>query len=91
MAVDVIFELVEKGMHKLVWSFMLKDENRGNPFSDRREYIELLSNACAEFVEPNVQIRDIAFKITEASNAKAKDSLHLACAIFSGCNCFYNL
>ncbi|MCX7922415.1 MAG: hypothetical protein N3B21_10465 [Clostridia bacterium] len=28
MAIDIIMELVEKGTHKLVWSFMLKDETR---------------------------------------------------------------
>lgn len=88
MAVDVIFELVEKGIHKLVWSFMLKDENGGNPYSDRRSYVEMLSYACIESVEPSQRIRDIAFEIMENSNAKAKDSLHLACAIFSGCTCF---
>lgn len=88
MAIDIIIELIEKGMHELVWSFMLKDENIGNPYSNRRGYVDLLSDACIEAVEPNTRIRDIAHKIMEASNAKAKDSLHIACAIYSKSDCF---
>jgi predicted nucleic acid-binding protein len=88
MAISVIFELVEKKMHELVWSFMLKDENYGNPYSDRREYVAVFSTACAESVEPNIQIREIASEIMKVSSAKPKDSLHLACAIYSKCDCF---
>ena len=36
MAIEIIFELIENGIHKLVWSFMLKDENMGNPYNDDR-------------------------------------------------------
>jgi hypothetical protein len=32
MAIGIILELVEKGIHKLAWSFMLMDENCGNPY-----------------------------------------------------------
>ena len=88
MAIDVTFELVEKGMHKLGWSFMLKDENDGNPYSNRKEYVDMLSTACAEIIEPNSKIKEIAKNIMSLSNAKVKDSLHLACAIYSGCDCF---
>lgn len=88
IAIDVIFELVEKGFHKLVWSFMLKDENDGNPYSNRREYIDILSTACSEIVEPNTGILELAGSIMNLSKAKVKDSLHLACAICSGSDCF---
>ena len=88
MAIDIIMELVEKGTHKLVWSFMLKDENEGNPYSYRRKYVELLSDACSEIVVPSIQIKDMAQSIMNSSNAKAKDSLHLACAVHAGCDCF---
>ena len=40
MAIDIIMELVEKGSHKMVWSFMLKDENVGNPYSYRRNMLD---------------------------------------------------
>ena len=88
MAIDVIFELVEKGTYKLVWSFMLHDENIGNPFSNRREYVNLLSAACSETVEPSIAIKQIAQEIMTLSHARAKDSLHLACAISSNCKYF---
>lgn len=88
MAIDIIMELVEKGSHKLVWSFMLKDENEGNPYSYRRKYVELLSDACMEVVTPSIRVKEIAKQIMSVSNAKAKDSLHLACAVHAECDCF---
>jgi predicted nucleic acid-binding protein len=88
VAIGIIFELIEKGTHNPVWSFILQDENSGNPYSNRREYIEMLSSACMEVVEPSIRIREIANNIMGASSARAKDSLHLACAVDAGCNCF---
>lgn len=88
MAIDIIMELVEKGSHILIWSFMLNIENEGNPYSYRRKYVELLSDACKETVIPSNQIKETAKGIMSASNTKAKDSLHLACAIRAGCDCF---
>jgi predicted nucleic acid-binding protein len=88
MAIDIIMELVEKATHSLVWSFMLKDENEGNPYSYRRKYVELLSDICMERVTPSPQIKDTAQSIMSTSSAKAKDSLHLACATHAGCDYF---
>lgn len=88
MAIDIIFEMVEKGAYELVWSFMLHDENQGNPFSDRREYINLFSSACLRESKPSIDIKEIAYNILEGSKAGAKDSLHLACAIHSKCTYF---
>ncbi|MBA4321164.1 MAG: twitching motility protein PilT, partial [Flavobacterium sp.] len=87
MAVDVIFEIIEKKQHSLIWSFMLEDENKGNPYINRRNYINILSDLCAEIVEPNLQIKELAKNIMNETNAKAKDSLHIACAIYSKCEC----
>ena len=44
MAIDIIFELVEKGNYELCWSFILEDENGENPFPNRKNYVTLLSN-----------------------------------------------
>ena len=41
MAIDILFELIEKGQHTLVWSFVLEYENSRNPFVDRKVYIEI--------------------------------------------------
>ncbi len=90
MAVNIIFELIEKGMHNVVWSFMLEDENRGNPFANRRDYIKTISSICSYNISPVLSIRDLAHSIMSKSNAnaKAKDSLHLASAIHAGCDYF---
>lgn len=32
MAIDILFELVEKGKYELMWSFILEYENSKNPF-----------------------------------------------------------
>lgn len=34
--------------------------NEGNPYSYRRKYVELLSDACTEIVKPSIQIKDMA-------------------------------
>jgi len=88
IAIDIIMKLVEKGTHKLVWSFMLSNENMGNPYPYRREYVELLSESCMEIVNPSIEIKELAHHIMKASKAKAKDSLHLACAVNADCDCF---
>ena len=88
MAIDIIMELAEKGIHELVWSFMLFDENMGNPYSYRRKYVELLSEACVEEVKPSIKIKELAHSIMKVSKVKAKDSLHLACAVYAECDCF---
>ncbi len=88
MAIDTIMELVEKESHKLVWSFMLNDENDKNPYANRRKYVELLSGACMEIVEPSIQIKEMAQNIMSQSTARVKDSLHLACAAYAGSDYF---
>lgn len=88
MAIDILFELVEKEVYKLVWSFILEYENNKNPFIDRKFHIKTLSYLCKEAVNPNKEIRLLAQKIVEKSNSKNKDSLHLASAIYSKCGYF---
>lgn len=88
MAIDVIFEMIDKKQHCLSWSFMLEHENKGNPYTYRRDYVKILSAICAEIIEPNIAIKEIATIIQTESNAKPKDSIHLACAIYSNCDYF---
>lgn len=35
MAIDILFELIEKKKYELVWSFVLEYENSRNPFIER--------------------------------------------------------
>jgi predicted nucleic acid-binding protein len=88
MAVDILFELIEKKQYTLVWSFILEHENSKNPFVDRKAYIKSISSLCREIVEPDEEIKTIAKSILEKSSAKEKDALHLACAVYNKCDYF---
>ena len=88
MAIDILFELIEKGQYILAWSFMLDYENSKNPFTDRKTHIQSISTLCKEIIMPHNDIRLIAKNIVEKSNAKEKDALHLACAIYNRCEYF---
>lgn len=88
MAIDIIFELIEKEQYHLCWSFMLNDENNKNPFLYRKNSIKTISNMCKIKIEPNDQILDIAKFIIANSNTKHKDALHLACAAYFKCDYF---
>ncbi len=43
MAIDILFELIEKENYELVWSFILEYENSMNPFIERELHIQLIS------------------------------------------------
>lgn len=88
MAIDIIFELIEKEQYQLCWSFMLDDENNKNPFLYRRNSIKTISNICKINIEPNDEILNLAKFIMINSNTKPKDALHLACAVYFKCDYF---
>jgi hypothetical protein len=88
MAIDILFELIEKSEYELSWSFILEDENKHNPFITRKDYIKLLSSICSETIEPCENIREIATEIMNNSSCKSKDALHFASAVYSGCSYF---
>lgn len=88
MAIDILFELVEKGRYNLVWSFILGYENSRNPFVERRLHINSISTLCSEIIKPDAGIKSMARAIVDSSNAKDKDALHLASAIYGGCKYF---
>ncbi len=88
MAIDILFELVEKGRYNLVWSFILGYENSRNPFVERRLHINSISTWCSEIIKPDAENKSMARAIVDSSNAKDKDALHLASAIYGGCKYF---
>ncbi|MFA5575935.1 MAG: PIN domain-containing protein [Tissierellaceae bacterium] len=88
MAVDILFELIEKGKYELVWSFILEYENSMNPFIERKLNIKAISSISSQVIEPNDRIKEIAKDIVKKSNTKNKDALHLASAIYGNCNYF---
>ena len=88
MAIDILFELVEKKKYELVWSFILEYENSRNPFIERKLNIKSISSLCNKVIEPNDRIKEIAKDIVKKSNTKNKDALHLASAAYGGCKYF---
>lgn len=88
MAIDILFELIEKGKYKLMWSFILDYENSRNPYIERRLHINSISSLCDHVIKPNDRIKELAKEIVKFSNPSDKDALHLASAIVEGCNYF---
>lgn len=88
MAIDILFELIEKENYELAWSFILEYENSMNPFTERKLHIQSISTLCKEVIKPNEKIRIIAKSIVENSNTKNKDALHLASAVYNKCDYF---
>ena len=88
MAIDILFELVEKKKYKLMWSFILEYENSRNPFMERKLNIKSISTLCKETIKPNDNIKLIAKDIVKNSNTKDKDALHLAAAVGGECKYF---
>jgi len=72
-----------------VWSFVLEFENSKNPYSIRRNTIHRFSYRCIQYVdESNAdEIIEIAKPIMH-SGVKAKDALHIACAMYVSCDYF---
>ena len=88
MAIDIIFELIEKEQYQLCWSFMSDDENNKNPFSYRRSSIKTILSICKINIGPNSEILNIGKFIMANSNTKPKDALNLACAVYCKCDYF---
>ena len=87
-AINMIFNAIDQNKYSLLWSFVLEDENNRNPFLERRSYIKILSKSCKAEIEPSDGILEAAKNIMFASNTKAKDSLHIACAVEYGARYF---
>jgi len=82
-----IQEKIIKGYFDLVWSYILSYENSMNPFRERQKAIEAWREIAAIDCDENSDIIAIAEKI-ERLGVKAKDALHLACAIYAECEYF---
>ena len=88
IAIDILFEQVEKGQYELMWSFILEYENSRNPFIERRLNIESISTLCEKIIEPNDNIKRIARDIIKNSNIRGNDALHPASAVYGNCKYF---
>jgi predicted nucleic acid-binding protein len=78
---------VRKGNYSLVWSYMLDFENSANPYEEKRNAIAPWKEIADEYCPSSDDIVAAGHKIMR-HGIKAKDALHLACAIKSGCDYF---
>ena len=62
-------------------------ENSKNPFLEKRNTILVFKQYISEVIHPDPTIEVIA-KAWQSKGLKLYDSLHMACAIFSGCDYF---
>ena len=82
-----IEDCIRRGMFGLVWSYMLDFENAANPFDERRTAISRWRQYATIDVEETPQILQRANELADAG-LKAKDALHIACAIAGACPYF---
>ena len=75
---------IRRGLLELVWSYMLDFENAANPFDERRMTINRWRQYATIDVEETTLILRHANKLV-GMGLKAKDALHIACAIAGEC------
>ena len=82
-----IQEHIRSGTLELVWSYMLDFENAANPFEERRATISGWRQYATLDIEETAMILQRATILAE-KGLKAKDALHIACAIAGECPYF---
>jgi len=79
-----IQDSVRTGHLELAWSYVLDYENTANPFPERRRAIATWKVHAAVDIEETPAVLEKAH-VLAGLGLKAKDALHLACAIAAGC------
>ena len=82
-----IQSLIEQGKLTLVWSYILEYENMANPYEFRQIMIQKWKNKAKTYIQESGYIVKNAEQLTK-KELKAKDALHIACAIQADCNYF---
>ena len=82
-----IQEHIRSGTLELVWSYMVDFENAANPFEGRRTTISGWRQYATMDVEETAMILESANRLAKRG-LKAKDALHIACAIAGECTYF---
>ena len=83
----IVQEAINIGRLQLVWSFMLDFENNANPFIDNRDAIARWKEKAIQLIDAQDNVRERAKQIS-GNGIKAKDALHLACALQARCDYF---
>ncbi len=84
-----IQEHVRGGTLELAWSYILDFENAVNPFEERRTTISEWRQYAMIDVEETATILQQANALV-GLGLRAKDALHIACAIAGECPYFFN-
>lgn len=79
-----IKEHIRSGTLELVWSYMVDFENVANPFEERRTTISGWRQYATRDIEETAMILQRANRLV-GIGLKAKDALHIACAIAGEC------
>ena len=82
-----IQEYIRAGTLELAWSYILDFENTANPFEERRTTISRWRPYATIDVEETATILQEAKALVEL-RLKAKDALHIACAMAGECTYF---
>lgn len=82
-----IQEEIRSGTFKLAWSYILDYENSRNPFRERAMRISRWKHYAFQNSDESKQILSLADSFSQKGFQKI-DSLHIACAIASGCEYF---
>lgn len=83
----MVQSLIVDGDVDFTWSYVLEFENNKNPFVEKRNTILAFKQYAQEIVSPGPAIEGIA-KTLQSQGLKTYDSLHMACAVYSGCDYF---
>jgi predicted nucleic acid-binding protein len=82
-----IQEDITKGVHELVWSYILDYENNRNPFQERKRQISKWRNYAKDDIEESRELIEMANRVL-TRGTKKMDALHIACAMMSNADYF---
>ena len=75
------------GKYQLAWSYILDYENSQNPFLEWKATIATWKKHATLDIEANPDVIDLA-RSYQSIGLKAKDALHLGCAVHAQCRIF---
>lgn len=82
-----IQENIRDGKLEIAWSYILDFENEANPFEERRTIIGKWREYAVVDIGESAAILQMANSLA-GLGLKAKDALHISCAIAGGCEYF---
>ena len=82
-----IQEQIKYGKYELVWSYMSDIENSVNPNIESKHSIQAWESIARYKCKSSEKILNLSRELKKA-NIRTKDSLHIACAVESGCEYF---